>query len=117
MIRSAWAAALAFAACAAPASTPCGDATCVADDVCVVERQPAACTDRSDTDGCPDGTTEAQCGGDGHPCCCAPAPAPVATCAAGCGATPSCDCVTCADGLDCNAQADGTFVCEPLPAP
>jgi hypothetical protein len=108
----------------AGAPLACGAAlSCEADDVCVAERYEPACDARADTGAaCPDGTTATLCGGDGHPCCCAPAPEETYTCqgAAACGDTPSCACVTCPGDKACTERASETgreFVCEELAKP
>ena len=86
--------------------------------VCVVTLAPPTCQDLPAEGACPEGTTETMCGGAGQPCCCAPAPAPAYECVAGCGDTPSCDCVTCADSLECQPwSVPYTFSCEALAVP
>lgn len=104
-------------ACGAP-DVACDTLTCTGGAVCVATRAPPVCEDLVGEGTCPEGTTETMCGGDGHPCCCGPTPAPVFACLDGCGATPSCDCVTCDEGLECQAQGtEGVFACEELPVP
>ncbi len=102
-----------------------GTFTCEGGKVCLQQSFAPDCTAHSDTDGaCPDGTTEAMCGGDGHPCCCAPPPDMTFTCidAGTCGDVPTCDCLgeVCPRGKECigvGAEASGVFLCEEPPVP
>jgi len=101
-------------------SLDCGEElTCAEDQLCVQVAYEPECTNLDDTgSSCPDGTTESHCGGDGHLCCCGETPPMTYSCepAAACGATLSCDCVTCPDEKACSPTgADGTFTCESLP--
>ena len=98
----------------------CDTLSCSGTDLCVQTLLPAECTNREDTGvACPEGTTPSMCGGAGIACCCEPAPDPTWECQA-CGATPSCDCVTCTAGTECMERASASgreFVCEELPMP
>lgn len=106
-----------------PVMIDCGaDLTCI-DEVCVETVEPPACVNEVPPDGCPGGTTETNCGGDGHPCCCEPAPPAEYRCAppTGCVDVPACACLTmlCQDGKECLAlDVSGQhFRCELPPAP
>lgn len=96
--------------------------SCERGAVCVQENFEPVCIDRPDTAGCPDGTSESMCGGDGHPCCCEPEADPRFRCVAsrGCDAEPACDCLgdVCPANKECMASADpGLFICEALAVP
>ncbi len=98
---------------------PCGDIECAANQTCLTFPQAPMCMDKPDAQPCPRGTTEAQCGGAGLPCCCGPTPATLTECVdPDCAGPVDCACLVDVCIPACTPTGTpGVFVCEELPAP
>ena len=97
----------------------CGDTLrCTGDAICLQESFEPTCEDAPGEDPtCPEGTTLAMCGGDGHACCCGPRPEPRWACAVptACDGAATCDCVECPQGKECStvgSETSGVFSCD-----
>jgi hypothetical protein len=98
----------------------CGESECAADQACLTFFTPPMCMNKFEDEPCPDGTTEAHCGGAGIPCCCGPTPAPVYECVAtsACGELVDCACLADVCVPDCSATAAArVFYCQEPAAP